>query len=488
MHNTQAVNNKDASGSMDSLVKNGVKNYEKLLKNNLEASAKFCDKIQTLESQIVRKMNDPALGNINGLNDAIIEFEKEFTEYKQAFNNVCNQTEKTVKEIKEWKTSLLSEIAANIDEIWDDDNKKFKKDTRWKYNPFSIFSSKPTEDDLKEQKAKLFRQRAIVEGCCAERFVDIEILGNKFDDVAEKIDILLIKLKQSLAEKQKQEEEKKKQEEKNKESSHLQQGNKNIQRKETKNKIDVIAPQEVDKIANWLITEQKAENFTTQDVINQCRDFGVNNFDDFKMSFLTGIELEKMQNFLKNDQNVSLSTEECAKLFQRYGVNTFAEFHNKLQQGMQEVAETIGGDGAHKICNKVYNEARNINDYVNAMNSLADNQNDPLIKKTDINLLQSKVDKMKETLKEKNIFIQILMLFGYDPDGLVTAYHMAKNRLKEAKMDERNNILFNSKNNIKNNNNTYSRPYFGNTTVANNNNIASFGPQNIQSVDNYIKY
>ena len=80
------------------------------------------------------------------------------------------------------------------------------------------------------------------------------------------------------------------------------------------------------------------------------------------------------------------------------------------------------------------------------------------------------------------------MLFGYDPDGLMTAYHIAKERLKEAKWDERNNLLNNSGNNFINNNSEYSKMYSGNKNVANNNNIALFGQQSIQQSNTGLGY
>ena len=196
-----------------------------------------------------------------------------------------------------------------------------------------------------------------------------------------------------------------------------------------------------------------------------------------------------MQEFIQNEQNVPLEKEKCAKLFERYGITTFEEFREKLNQGAQEIAETIDGNGADKIRDKLHNKAQHISDYVDYMNDLASNQGKPLIQKANINVLQAKANQLKQKLGEQNIFIKFLMLFGYDPDGLVTAYHIAKNRLKEAQWDERNNMLTtSSNNNITNNNAMYSKHYFGNGMLVNNNNTAQFGQQSIQQSNTGLGY
>ena len=77
------------------------------------------------------------------------------------------------------------------------------------------------------------------------------------------------------------------------------------------------------------------------------------------------------------------------------------------------------------------------------------------------------------------------MFFGYDPDGLVTAYNIAKNRLKEAKKRERDNILTNSNSNVLINNDMYNDMYSGNINAVNNR-ASSFGSQSLQQANNNI--
>ena len=498
-----SVNGESTPKTIQSLLSEGQHKFNGLLKNKYNEAINNLETIERLKMKIQKIQEAATLENIDKLN--IIELEKEYDNFKQEFDAFANQNTatddikksfKTIKtEIIEWRTSLTDKIGADLNEIWDANNGKFKQDTRWW---FSFWSSKPTQSELEQQKNTLIGQYTVANSFGSDAINSIDVLCNTIEANIAEVEALFFKLKglheDSL--RKKQEEKKRKQEEetqKQEKESELaninkQQGYEKMQTNSRKSYIGSIDTQELGKIAEWLRTEQGATYITEEDIVEQCREFGVDDFDGFKIAFSRELELEKMQEFLKNEQNASLEKEECAKLFQRYGVKTFEEFREKLNQGAEEIAETIGGERANEIRDKLHNEARNISDYVDCMNDLANNQGKPLIKKVDINLLQARADSLKKKLEEKNIFIQFLMLFGYDPDGLVTAYHIAKDRLKEAKWDERNNLLNNSGNNFINNNPEYSKMYSGNKNVVNNNNIALFGQQSIQQSNTGLGY
>lgn len=461
------------------------------VQNSLAEFFKIANRIQDIK-------DNATLENIDGYNNDIIELEMAFNKCKQEFNNLYYQNDESNDkekksfdqinaEINEWRKILADKIKTELDDIWDEANQKFKKETRWFFNPFS---SKPTQNELEQQKNMLIAQSSIVQFFGKDEIINITTCCSDINRKESQIEALLTSLKQlsKMSTEKKQEEAKRLAEEKSVASIKLNQGKETVQQHIQKNTVSTIEKQEINKIANWLQTEQNATYITKEDIIEQCRDFGVDNYDDFKIAFLQEIELEKMQNFIKNDRNIMLSKEECKELFKHYDIKTFSEFREKLNQGAEEIAETIGGERANEIRDKLHNEARNISDYVDCMNDLANNQGKPLIKKVDINLLQARADSLKKKMEEKNIFIQFLMLFGYDPDGLMTAYHIAKERLKEAKWDERNNLLNNSGNNFINNNSEYSKMYSGNKNVANNNNIALFGQQSIQQSNTGLGY
>ena len=90
------------------------------------------------------------------------------------------------------------------------------------------------------------------------------------------------------------------------------------------------------------------------------------------------------------------------------------------------------------------------------------------------------MDSIKKDLDNKNIFIKFLMLFGYDPDGLVTAYNVAKEKLKQAKKETRQNILNNTGNDVRMGN------FFGNgqqyntyNTLLSDNTQSTYGQQSM---------
>ncbi|MBQ7552065.1 MAG: hypothetical protein IJT15_01275 [Rickettsiales bacterium] len=494
----QEEQSKIKSETIQGLLLEGQDKFTTLLRQKSTDVQKSLDDFFNVANRIQYIKDNATLENIDGYNNDIIALEMEFNKYKQEFNNLCHQNDKTKNnekkpfdqinaEINEWRKILADKIKTELDDIWDEANQKFKKETRWFFNPFS---SKPTQNELEQQKNMLIAQSSVVQFFGQDEIINIMTCCSDINRKESQIEALLTSLKQlsKMSTEKKHEEAKRSAEEKNVASLKLNQGKKTAQQHIQKNTVSIIEQQEINKIANWLQTEQNATYITKEDIIEQCHDFGVDNYDDFKIAFLQEIELEKMQNFIKNDRNIMLSKEECKELFKHYGIKTFSEFREQLNQGMQKIAETIGGDGINEVCNKLYNEAQNISDYVDCMNSLSDNQDKPLIKKVDVNLLQAKADRLKKTLGEKNIFIQFLMLFGYDPDGLVTAYHIAKDRLKEAKWDERNNLLNNSGNNFINNNSEYSKMYSGNKNVVNNNNVALFGRQSIRPLNNNLGY
>ena len=480
----------------------GQEKFGALLAKKYEKVKQDSESIEQLERKITEIKNIATLQNIDTFNADIVELSEKINNFKQDFdNNFINQNTaidnntksfKTIEdEVKEWKTTLSNKIKTELDNLWDDKNEKFKKETRWWIN---FFSSKPTEGELEQQKNELISQSIILKNIGFNEITKINYACEEIKQKQSKIETLLTELKQLHEYKEKkdeeqrrQDEEKRREQEKGKEKNQ-QQGNNNLRINLQKPHMDTIAPQEINKIVEWLQTEQNATNFTKKNVIDQCRKFGVNNCDDFKIAFSQEIELEKMQEFVKNDKNTILSKKQCKQMMQELNVQTFEEFREKLNKGAQEIAETIDSNRANEIRDKLHNKAQNISDYVDYMNNLVDSQDKPLIKKVDINLLQAKAERLKKKLGEQNIFIKFLMLFGYDPDGLVTAYHMAKNRLKEAKFDERNNMLANTSNNIANNNATYSKPYFGNEMATNNNNTALFSQQSVQQTNTGLKY
>ena len=61
----------------------------------------------------------------------------------------------------------------------------------------------------------------------------------------------------------------------------------------------VTIEDEIVKISYWLKNEQQATRVNYEDIIKYCREFGVNNCDDFKTAFLQQVELAKMQEFIE---------------------------------------------------------------------------------------------------------------------------------------------------------------------------------------------
>ena len=507
MQEEHTVNNQE---TIEQLLQKG-KQFDDLLNVKAEEAQDSLEHIEQLAKKIKEIKNNATLQNVDTFNADIVGIRKEIDNFKQNFsNNFINQSTTTDSEksfstinaeLNKWKTQILDKIGTKLDDLWDSNNEKFKQETRWWIN---FFSSKPTQSELEEQRNQLLSQSVLADGTGVKSVTKInsicDIIKNKQVEIETSLTALeqfYKNKKQQEEEKKRQEEEKKRQEEEKKKQAEenskanitSQQGNERWPINSRRKNIDTIEHQEIDKIAEWLQNEQNATRITEEDIIDQCREFGVDNCDDFKSAFLQDIELEKMQEFIQNEQNVPLEKEKCAKLFERYGITTFEEFREKLNQGAQEIAETIDGNGADKIRDKLHNKAQHISDYVDYMNNLASNQGKPLIQKANINVLQAKANQLKQKLGEQNIFIKFLMLFGYDPDGLVTAYHIAKNRLKEAQWDERNNMLTtSSNNNITNNNAMYSKPYFGNGMLVNNNNTAQFGQQSIQQSNTGLGY
>ena len=478
MQSTQEAKNDNTSETIDSL----NSKLEDVISGPLQnISTKMSTILDEISATVKRIQIIHDKKNITDEDDNdITKLENEYKQKKQEFNELYYQngnkddkikTFQTIKhEIDEMKETLSNKIKTEMDSIWDDKEKKFKKETKYWWN---FLSSKPTQSDLEKQKSSLLAKGNAIDNLDKTDMNNIAWLHSCITNQQVKFEQLLADLN-SYKEQKKQEEERRRQEEEKKK-----------QEEEEKKKIP---PHEIKKIITWLKTTSDAKSANEESVIKMCRKFGVNNYDDFKIAMSKDTDIEKMQAFFKNDRDIVLSKEQCIELLERYDMKTFEEFREKLSQGAQEIVDTIDDNGANKIRDKLQNEAQNISDYVNYMNSLANNQQGPLIKKVNIDLLQAQADSLKKKLGEKNIFIKFLMLFGYDPGGLVTAYHIAKNKLKEAKWKERNNLLNNSENNFINNNSECSKMYSGNKSVTNNNNIALFGQQSIQQVNNSLGY
>ena len=499
MQSIQEAKDENTSKTTNALFSDGqVENFKDLLKQKVEEIDKnfnnidnLYDKIKSIESRakLFENINDTDFKEMSAL-------ESEYNKYKQDFNNLYNQNDnkdgkksfKTIEaELDKWKETLSDKIKTEMDSIWDDEKKEFKKETSWWLT--SWFTKKPTKGELEGQKNALLGKSIVVKNCGVSEINQVKAFCNDIKERQNEFEASLSFLKRLHEEQQKHDKEEKKKLEH--ERQKLEEEKKKLEhdRQKQEEEKKTISPYEINKIIQWLKTEQHADKpIFEKDVINKCREFGVNNFNDFKTALLQDIDLERMQEFVKDKLNIVPSKEECVAILRNHKVKTFAELFEKLNQGAEEIVETIGGERANEIRDKLHNEARNISDYVDCMNDLANNQDKPLIKKVDVNLLQAKADSLKKTLGEKNIFIQFLMLFGYDPDGLVTAYHIAKDRLKEAKWNERSNLLNNSGNNFINNNSEYSKMYSGNKNVANNNNIALFGQQSLQQSNTYLGY
>ena len=450
--------------------------------------------IEAVESK-VKQLQEQAKDANQELTSEINDIEEECNNYKQNIERVLN----IKSQLEDWKKNVSNKINDEINDIWDEGNKKFRKDTRWW---FQFWSDKPKVSELEQKKNTLITQKNNIDTLCDGDLSKIVFISEEMKKKYNVIESSLKKIKDEL--------EKKNAEHQNEKEGHNKTGeglvvdgegqqtnedeniffneNKNeklLEKQKKSSDINKISEDEIVKISYWLKNEQQATRVNYEDIIKYCREFGVNNCDDFKTAFLQQVELAKMQEFIENEKNITLSLEDCKKLMQKLGIDSVEELREKMNNGAQEMAETIYGANNNNIGDKLRNDANNIADYVDCVNQLADNNEEPLIKKNDINALQMQVNDLKATKDGKNIFIQILMFFGYDPDGLVTAYNIAKNRLKEAKKRERDNILTNSNSNVLINNDMYNDMYSGNINAVNNR-ASSFGSQSLQQANNNI--
>ena len=442
-------------------------------------------KISDLEKQL-QHLQDVLRHDKTDLSTSINAFDNEYNKFIESFtelregksnNGADNDKQKSIEAIKQEFTGLRTEA---LNEISEKLETLSKTPTKWF---FQFWSDKPTTAELEKQQQELNGTKNELENMGASEINEInaicEAIEQKKAQIKQRLDDIK-QLNSKVIEKKRLEEEKKQQEENRIKAEN--EALKSIKSDTKTNRNNTITDDEVNKIANWLINDQQATAVKREDIIEQCKIFGVNDFEAFKVAFNEQREIEEMQEMVKNDLNEDLSAKQIKEMMRVLNVRNADELRSKIKNDTQDMITTIGGDGVNETLGKLNDGKKNITDCIDAVNGLATNKDKPLIKKPEngINNLKHMMDSIKKDLDNKNIFIKFLMLFGYDPDGLVTAYNVAKEKLKQAKKETRQNILNNTGNDVRMGN------FFGNgqqyntyNTLLSDNTQSTYGQQSM---------
>lgn len=490
---------------------NKLNEYKEKLENINQKVSGLQIRLHEIE-KVLKSGDIDATENVEGIKREYVALLNEFNELYE-FDDINDKIKESTQignvlnKFYEERQLLIDKKKKEISDIWDEEQQKPRQETRWKYNIFSkIFSNKPTEDEIKEKVDLInkeidklnFTTDIIDEDSVKKIGAVVQVSMQKTLDELARIQTLCeqnIVNKRKKDEQQEQAMQKKRQEnEKKQQILSNSKSNNNRGKANKKNKSINIPEEDVEKSIKWLKNNGGNKDVTKDKVIKWFNKLSVNNFEDFRVAVLKRYknekiekEIRKIQEFVKQDKNKNISREQCIRWMKEWNFKSLGELKDMLNHDAQEIAETINPEKADEIKLKLNQDNASINDYVNTMNKLIDDEDTKLIKPTTIQELQMNFDRIKQEKENQNLFIKFLMFFGYDPDGLLTAYHIAKNRLKEAKRQFRrgDNALsqtLNSRQII--DNGLSNQMYAGNNNTYLNNKQSLYGQQSLQQINN----